>query len=286
MKSIQRHIVVLAGLLALICCGRAFSIDMGPLSSVLRHADTGAEAAGSLRKGVEDLTPEEEYYIGRAVAAQLLSRYYPVKNRRMTRYLNQVEVNAFAAPGGLVMVTTGLYRLLETEDQLAAVLAHEIAHVNLGHGLAAIQQANLTQAFVLIGKAAASEGLGSDLGALTDVFQASIGNIVERMSVSGYSREQEYAADQYAAELLFLAGRQWQRGVSDDPSAGRRPVDPSREAAPHQPLGREPQSGSGPAFRAVPLAVREVLARNPLRNPSRIARGTPAKKRDFPCSRK
>ena len=105
-----------------------------------------------------------------------------------------------------MLVTTGLYRLLESEDQLAAVLAHEIAHVNLNHGLGAIQQANLTQAFLLIGKAVVSESAGSDLGALTGVFEASVEDILGRMVVSGYSREQEYAADRLAAEILYRSG--------------------------------------------------------------------------------
>ena len=52
------------------------------------------------------------------------------------------EINAYAAPGGNVMVTTGLYRIIENEEQLAAVLAHEIAHITLKHGLSAIKQSN------------------------------------------------------------------------------------------------------------------------------------------------
>lgn len=223
--------VIGCGLFAPVLLSGSAAADLGPLSALLRHADSGAEAAGSLRKGVEDLTPEEEYYIGRAVAAQLLASYYPVKNRRLTQYLNQVggylaefsgrpetfagyhfqlitsdEVNAFAAPGGFILVTTGLFRLLESEDQLAAVLAHEIGHVNLLHGLGAIQQANLTQAYLLIGKAVVSEGAGSDIGALAGVFGASVDDIVSRMAVSGYSREQEYAADRFAVELLYRSG--------------------------------------------------------------------------------
>ena len=43
------------------------------------------------------------------------------------------SVNAFSAPGGYILVTEGLLRMLETEDELAAVLAHEVAHVVRQH---------------------------------------------------------------------------------------------------------------------------------------------------------
>jgi len=49
-------------------------------------------------------------------------------------------INAFAAPGGYIVVTLGLYQLLENEAQLAAVLAHEIAHVVRKHHLKALQK--------------------------------------------------------------------------------------------------------------------------------------------------
>jgi len=64
--------------------------------------------------------------------------------------LDSDEVNAFAAPGGFVFVTRGLYATCATEEQLAAVLAHEISHVTLRHGLGAIKNERLTEAFTIL----------------------------------------------------------------------------------------------------------------------------------------
>jgi beta-barrel assembly-enhancing protease len=207
--------------------GRGAEVD-----SALRTAEQGAQVLTSVRKGIEDLTPEEEYYIGRSVSAQILARYRPLNEAKVNRYLNTLggylrqysarpetfggyhfqlidspEVNAFAAPGGFILVTSGLYRLLGSEEELAAVLAHEIAHVTLQHGLAAIRTANLTQAFTLIGKNLAERShKGQQLIALTDAFDAGIDDIIGQLVNSGYSRGQELEADAEAQRILRAAG--------------------------------------------------------------------------------
>jgi len=193
--------------------------------------DAIIKTSKALRKGFADLTAEEEYYIGRAVAARLLADYKPVEDKARTAYLNTVgqmlaayserpetfagyhfllvrsdEINAFAAPGGFVLVTTGLYGLARNEEELAAVLAHEIAHVSLRHGLRAIKSANLTEAFTIIGTEAAKEYTRGQIAKLTSIFESSIDDVVKNMVSSGYSRDQEYAADKEAARILYRAG--------------------------------------------------------------------------------
>ncbi len=193
--------------------------------------DAIAKGAKALRKGFSDLTDEEEYYIGRAVAAKILSDFKPVKDKARTAYLNTLgqilarystrpetfagyhfalveskDVNAFAAPGGFIFITTGLYSNVKSEEQLACVLAHEIAHVTLKHGLGAIKSANLTQAFTIIGTEAAKEYSPSQVGQLTEAFAGSIDDIVNKMVVSGYSRGQEYDADKEALRIAYSAG--------------------------------------------------------------------------------
>ena len=135
------------------------------------QADSINKSAVAAGKTVQDITPEQEYYIGRSVAATILGRYRPYRNEEANLYLNQVgqslalasdrpdtfggyhfliidspEINAFAAPGGLVLVTRGMLKLCKTEDALAAVLAHEIGHVQAQHGLQAIKTGRLTSA--------------------------------------------------------------------------------------------------------------------------------------------
>jgi beta-barrel assembly-enhancing protease len=188
-------------------------------------------AGGQLYKAAKGLSEEQEYYLGRGVSATLLGKYRPLRDGQVNRYLNEVglvlagysdrpetfggyhflaletdEVNAVSAPGGFVFVTKGFLRIIPDEDALAAVLAHEVAHVVKGHGTAAISQANLTSALTLIGRQAA-ESQGGEAGRLlTGTFGDSIKDITDTLLTKGYSRSQEYEADRYAVALMGKAG--------------------------------------------------------------------------------
>lgn len=188
-------------------------------------------SAQAVDKSWQDLTPEQEYYIGRAVAAQVLQTYRPLDRPQANDYLNLLgqslavfsrrpetfggyhfllldsdEINAFAAPGGLVLVTRGMLRCCGNEDELAAVLAHEICHVELKHGLSAIKQGRLTEAFTIIASESAKQMGGEDLASLTEAFEGSVSDVVMTLTTSGYSRKQERSADAAAVELLQRAG--------------------------------------------------------------------------------
>ena len=189
--------------------------------------------ANRLRKSWQDLDPSEEHYIGRSVAAEILAMPgYPVsKDEAAQAYVNRVglavamtndgvrhpflayrfavldadEVNAFACPGGTILVTKGLLKKTASEDELAAALAHEIAHVTLKHGVQAIQKSNLAQAFTYLAEGAAQATMKpEDLQQLTGLFDESVKDVVRTLITSGYSREAEAAADKLGRE--FLAG--------------------------------------------------------------------------------
>jgi predicted Zn-dependent protease len=223
---------VLALALALLPGSAAGKLDLNKLlDTVIEHQDTIVKTGEALRKGFADLTPREEYYLGRAVAARILGQYRVLDDGDRTRYLNTLgqvlarsssrpetfggwhfllldsdEVNAFAAPGGFVFVTRGLYATCASEEQLAAVVAHEISHVTLRHGLGAIKNERLTEAFTIIGTTALKEYSRGDLQKLTTAFEGSINDIANQMIVSGYAQGQEYAADAEAARVAWRAG--------------------------------------------------------------------------------
>ena len=201
-------------------------------SDTAEHGKAVAKTASkAMRKGFADLTPQEEYFIGRAVAARILGIYRPAESPAATRYLNAIgltvarassgpetfggwhlilldsdEVNAFAAPGGFIFVTRGLYQSCRTEEQLATVVAHEVGHVTLRHGLSAIKTSRLTEAFAIIGTEAVKEFTGANLAKLTEAFAGTIDDIIDQMVSMGYSRWQEYAADAEAARIAYRAG--------------------------------------------------------------------------------
>jgi len=197
--------------------------------NVANAISISSKAIGS---AAEQITPEQEYYIGRAVAANILSTYkFWNGNTALTAYLNKIcasitinsprpdvfngyhvaildssEINAFATSGGHIFVTRGLIMTATTEDALAGVIAHEIAHIQLQHSINAIKNSRITQALMVTGTSAAGAATGLDVRQLTDIFNESIGEIVNTLVSNGYSREQEYQADNTAMSLMAAAG--------------------------------------------------------------------------------
>lgn len=197
------------------------------------QADSISRGSQAVGKTFEDITPEQEYYIGRAVAASVLTQYRPYHQAELNHYVNVIgqtlaqasdrphtfggyhfqvvdsmEINAFAAPGGLIVITRGMLRCCKTEDALAAVLAHEIAHVQNQDGLRAIKSSRLTSALTILAAEGAKQTAGRDLAQLTQAFEGSVGDVVNTLVVSGYSRAQERQADEAALTILRRVGYQ------------------------------------------------------------------------------
>lgn len=202
----------------------------------------------SINEAREEITPENEYYIGRSVGAAI-TRQYPVYKDApdTTAYLNAIcgaitmnsdvpylykgycvaildtdEINAMATPGGHIFVSRGLINAVNCEDALAAVLAHEIAHIQLKHSLKAIKTSRITGAVAQSVKATAMVGVimaneKENGGGLSDKdmqqlleatasFSDITDEIAEKLINSGFSKSQEYDADAMALELMAGAG--------------------------------------------------------------------------------
>ena len=108
--------------------------------------------------------------------------------------LDSPDVNAFALPGGYIFINRGLMVYLSSEEELAAVLGHEIGHVTARHSVRQISQA---QVFSIISYAVAREA-GSAAGDLT--------NIASGALVAGYGRDMELQADSLGAEYMAKQG--------------------------------------------------------------------------------
>ena len=177
-------------------------------------------------------TPEDAYFLGRAVAAHILTTYRPFAgNPALTRYLNRIcqaivvnssrpdlfsgyfvtildtmEFNAFASPGGHIFLTRGLVNAATSEDMLASVIAHEIAHINLGHGMQIIRDMRISsEAEEMAGRAAALTGNTQAAQRLLAI-RNSTDQILDTLMRSGFSQPQEFAADREAVTLLVAAG--------------------------------------------------------------------------------
>ena len=110
--------------------------------------------------------------------------------------IDNETVNAFALPGGYIFVHTGLLSFVESDGEIAGVLAHEIANVDRKHGRSRIKR-QVGMAFLLqliLKKSEAREELSK------------IGTIAINLTQLGYSREEEYEADRYGAYFMEKAG--------------------------------------------------------------------------------
>ncbi len=113
--------------------------------------------------------------------------------------LDSPEINAFALPGGFVYVTRGLMAYLDSEEELAGVIGHEIGHVTARHGAKRQTQNTIAQA-ISIG----AEILGQVYGGRAGAGQAISG--VAGQMITSYGRDQELQADQLGAQYLAING--------------------------------------------------------------------------------
>jgi Zn-dependent protease with chaperone function len=104
------------------------------------------------------------------------------------------EVNAFALPGGPIVVFSGLIEQAERPEQIAGVLGHEMAHATLRHGLERISHA--------VGVGAA---VGILLGDVQGIIMTGV-EILQFATLNSYSRDQEGAADREGVRMLYEAG--------------------------------------------------------------------------------
>ena len=115
------------------------------------------------------------------------------------------EINAFAAPGGYIGVNIGLMNAMTSEDQLAAVIAHEIAHVTQQHLLRAFEdsrKSTLPMALAMLGALVATAGRNDD--ASQAVLMGGLSLIQQR--AINFTRYDEIEADRVGIQTLARAG--------------------------------------------------------------------------------
>jgi predicted Zn-dependent protease len=216
-----------------------FLLPVSPVFSSPRQQDqsvSGAVAAmdEAFASGDSEATTEDCYFIGRALSARILSLYSPLENPALTRYVEKVcaaitvnspmpefyngyhimildspEINAVSSPGGHIFITRGLLELTGSEEDLAAIIAHEVAHIQLAHAASIINEMRLTEELTAIG--AASAAAAAKAASVPDrvvLFGNSVVELVNTLMKNGYSQTQEYEADRYALALLAVSGYQ------------------------------------------------------------------------------
>ncbi|MES2683013.1 MAG: M48 family metalloprotease [Pseudomonadota bacterium] len=149
--------------------------------------------------------------VGTRVAAAAQSRNGGANAQLIFRFfvLDDPDTNAFAVPGGYVYVTRGLLAMLNSEDELASVLAHEVAHITDGHSVKASQaaaRANVVSGLGTMGLTVLSVITFNPLLmglATTSETATAFGSAIYE---NGYSRDIELTADRIGRSYSTLAG--------------------------------------------------------------------------------
>lgn len=169
------------------------------------------------------LNLKQEIELGRGLYDKLEKAGYIVDDPLLNRYLSDIgrsllaqldvrfrdyhffivrdaSVNAFAAPGGFIGVNAGLIALTQSEDELAAVLAHEIAHVELKHSMQMIERSQGIGTASLLSLLAAILLSSQDPELASAMVYTSVAGSSQAMV--NFTRQNEYEADRMGIELL------------------------------------------------------------------------------------
>lgn len=136
--------------------------------------------------------------VGKSLASQSHRPHMPFSFRGV----NAAYINAYAFPGGSIAVTRGILVELENEAELAALLGHEIGHVNARHTAEQLSSSKLTQALLTTASLATS---AAGYGGAADLVQG-LGGLGAGALLAKYSRDNEREADALGMEYMTRAG--------------------------------------------------------------------------------
>jgi predicted Zn-dependent protease len=206
-------------------------ILLGACGVTIQGIDVGrVVGAGAKAMDVGEKSEADEILMGEKTAEALLAEAPLANDEQLQIYVNRVgywlaqqsgrpdlpwhfvvlnnsAVNAFAAPGGYVFITTGMLDIIYNEAELAGALAHEIAHVVDKHYLNALQSKAqtglLTDVLVLSQQASRSQDeRDSSSTSITGQYDKLVSDVYNR----GLDRDDEYRADELGAVIAARAG--------------------------------------------------------------------------------
>ena len=222
----MKRITMIAALLAFAAGANAQFFDLGKALDIGKKAMKAQEAT-------KELSQDDEIELGNALTATFLGASPLHADANLQRYVNRVgrwvalhsdrpdlpwtfsvidteTINAFAMPGGSVIVSSGLLKRLASESELAGVLGHEIAHVVKRHQVTAMQSSMKADFFKSIGTEVASDRIrgGGVAGQMVKPFALDMaGNLIkDGFFLRPLDRSMEYEADQMAIVIATRAG--------------------------------------------------------------------------------
>jgi predicted Zn-dependent protease len=189
----RRHYIVL--LIALLLAGITAAGSRAEFSK--EEIKMGAEAAKQVEKESKLLKDDAAAKRVSDIGLALISASDSPKAVYSFKVLDEKEVNAFALPGGFVFVYKGLLDKVESDDELAGVMAHEITHAEHHHALKIMKKSKpfdlATMAILLAGVFS-----GKDITA-----PAQVVGILQTSKINGYTIDLEKDADAGGMKLLL-----------------------------------------------------------------------------------
>jgi len=210
MKKSVVTIFAIAAALALPFGAQAFNLDFDKLKGVVEKV-----------KSLREPSDSDEIELGKGISANLLGASPLVNDPALQNYVNRVgkwvalhsdrpnlpwhfgvleddDINAFATPGGYVLITRGLLMRMRDEAELAGVLGHEITHVVEKHALKTMRKGALAglagDALSAYAEHKGKENYSKVVNAGTEIY------------TRGLDKEDEYAADRAGVVLAARAG--------------------------------------------------------------------------------
>lgn len=221
-KPVQSLLALVVGCATCAAAAAASFPNLGNIGNIdLNRATSVFSNAGTALTGIPE---KEEIALGRELAGRTMGAAPLVNDARLQRYVNQVgraiaaqsdrpelpwrfgiidtpSVNAFAAPGGAILVTRGLYEALDNEAQLAAVLGHEVAHVMKRHHVDVMRKQAGTQALAGAGQTYL-QATGRDRTGIADKVLGTGAEIFTKQ----LDQSAEFEADSVGLQLATKAG--------------------------------------------------------------------------------
>jgi predicted Zn-dependent protease len=208
-SDVKREYSLLAAILTIVCVVVAYAgCSINPVSgrpevtllTTEQEKKIGAEEAKKVEEqmGLLDDTPFTPYL---DALGQRLAKESPRQNVTYQFHVaDMAEPNAFALPGGYVYVSRGLLSLVNSEDELAGVVGHEIGHVAARHTVQSISKRGpIAVVFGIV------SGLTSWIPVAGNVI-GGIGDLTQGLIFSPYSRSQETEADRVGQDMAAKAG--------------------------------------------------------------------------------
>ncbi|MCQ2578969.1 MAG: M48 family metalloprotease [Treponema sp.] len=203
---------------------------------VKQKVDQAQEVLQTIDRAAEPITQQDSYFIGRTVASNVLTDYKLYNDAKAVAYLNKIckaitmnsdtpkiykdycvsiidsdEINALSTSGGHIFITTGVLKCCSSEDEVAAIIAHEIAHIHLEHAVVAIKTARTTDAIAK--SATMAKDYTKQYGNLNQDEKNSVDFLTKAniaamnlITETGYTKGQEFDADKKAISLMTDAG--------------------------------------------------------------------------------